>query len=292
MTAGHPTQTGPWRLGHTGITWPFDPAGAKQAIADVSGTGYQGIELFGFVLDAYPGGVGAVADDLAAAGLQYAGSYCSVSLVDPTKRADDLSSIRRWATQVRALGADVAVVGPDQRTRDSYDGDDFATIAATLDEIGRVCADLEVHACFHPHTGTPVETLEQITQVMDRIDPSVVFLAPDTGQIAKGGADPVALTRTYRDLIRHIHLKDYVGGVSTVDWEGHGADRTGYLDYLPLGEGVVDVAAVLAELGPQYAGWLMVELDGTERATRPAREAAEISKRHLDSLVMSAAGSR
>jgi inosose dehydratase len=296
MTAGHVehngTDTGSSRLGHTGITWSFDPAGARQAITDVAATGYRGIELFGFVLDVYPGGVPAVADDLAAAGLEYAGSYCSVSLVDPTKRSDDLASIRRWASQVRALGADVAVVGPDQRTRDSYGPEDYTTIVDTLDEIGRECAELGVQACFHPHTGTPVETLDQITQVMDRIDTSVVFMAPDTGQIAKGGADPVALTRTYRELIRHIHLKDYVGGESSVDWEGSDADRTGYLDYLPLGEGVVDLAAIVDELGPQYPGWLMVELDGTERAPRPPREAAEISKRRLDQLVTAAAGSR
>lgn len=285
MTEG--TQTPAWtsHLGHTGITWPFTPAGAQQAIRDVAAVGYSGIELFGFVLDDYPGGLAAVRSDLDEAGLAYISSYCSVSLVDPDLRDSDLAKMRRWAGQVADLGGSVAVVGPDQRRRDHYDSEDYARIGGTLNAIGRVCADLGVVACFHPHTGTPVETRDEIRQVMDRIDPEFVSMAPDTGQIAKGGADPVEVVRSYRDLIRHLHLKDYVGGTSTVDWEGAQNDRTGYLDYVPVGDGVVDIAGILDVLGPDWPGWVMVELDGTENAPRPPIEAAKISKKFLDGLL-------
>ncbi|MDR1431581.1 MAG: sugar phosphate isomerase/epimerase [Propionibacteriaceae bacterium] len=272
-------------FGHTGITWPFTPAGAKQAISDIAACGYGGVELFGFVLDVYPGGVDAVGEDLAAAGLEYAASYCSVSLVDPGKRDADLASMRRWAGQVKALGGSVAVVGPDQRTRVEYDSDDYATIAQALNQIGRLTAEFGVYTCFHPHTLTPVETREAIAQVMDRIDPAVVCMAPDTGQIAKGGGDPVEVVRTYRDLVRHLHLKDYIGGVSTVDWVGGGKDRTGYLDYTPVGEGVVDIAGVLAAIGPSFPGWVMVELDATDNSERPAIDAARTSKKNLESII-------
>lgn len=272
-------------LGHTGITWPFTPEGHAQAIADVAGCDYQSIELFGFVLDKYPGGVAKVRAALQEAGLAYAASYCSISLVDPALREKDLESMDRWARTLRDLGASVAVVGPDQKQREEYGPQDYTTIARTLDEVGRLCADLGVKACFHPHTGTPVETREEIARVMDQVDTSVVFMAPDTGQIQKGGADPVEVVRTYREQIAHIHLKDFVGGTSTVDWEGHGADRTGYLDYTPLGEGVVDLDGILTALGPGYEGWLMVELDGTDQAPMPPAEAAAISKRRLDALV-------
>lgn len=287
MTEGTAQQVPAWtsRLGHTGITWPFTPAGARQAIRDVGAVGYAGIELFGFVLDEYPGGLDAVRADLGEAGLAYVSSYCSVSLVDPDLYDSDLLKMRRWAGQISDLGGSVAVVGPDQRRRDKYSSDDYARAAATLNAIGRICAGLGVVACFHPHTGTPVETRAEIHEVMDRIDPDVVSMAPDTGQIAKGGGDPVEVLRTYRELIRHLHLKDYIGGVSTVDWAGAKNDRTGYLDYVPVGAGAVDIAAILDVLGPDWPGWVMVELDGTDNSPRPAVDAAAISKRFLDGLV-------
>lgn len=286
MTQQANSTTSAWtgRLGHTGITWPFTPAGAKQAIADVAAAGYLGIELFGFVLDDYPGGLSAVASDLDAAGLSYVASYCSVSLVDPDLQESDLTKMRRWSAQIADLGGTVAVVGPDQRRREEYGPSDYDQIAAGLDAIGRVCAEAGVQACFHPHTGTPVETRQEIAAVMERVDPQVVSMAPDTGQIAKGDADPLEVVTTYREMIKHLHLKDYIGGVSTVDWDGAHNDRTGYLDYVPVGEGVVDIQGVLDVLGADWPGWVMVELDGTEQAPRPPREAAERSKAFLDRL--------
>jgi inosose dehydratase len=275
------------RLGHTAITWPFTPDGAKDAMRDIAATGYRGLELFGFVLDAYPGGLDAAQADLDEAGLDLVAAYCSVSLFDAGREESDLDSMRRWARQVVQLGGRIVVVGPDQRRKPDYVPEDYVTASATLTRIGRLCAELGVAACFHPHTGTPVETRDEIARVMDGVDPEVVFMAPDTGQIAKGGGDPVEVTRTYSALIRHIHLKDYIGGVSTVDQEGGAADRTGYLDYLPLGEGVVDFPGILSALGPDYGGWIMGELDGTDRAPRPPREAVEISKRYLDGLSQS-----
>jgi len=272
------------KLGHTGITWPFTPDGARTALRDLTGAGYHGVELFGFVLDEYPGGLEVLREELTTAGLQYTASYCSVSLVDPDRAEADLSSMKRWAGQVAALGGGVVVVGPDPRTRDTYDREDHRRIAASLDEIGRRCADLGVRACFHPHTGTPVESPEEIAQVMDQVDARWVGMAPDTGQIAKGGGDPAVVLATYRELVGHVHLKDYVGGQPTYAPDGTLLDRTGYLDYTPVGGGVLDVSALLAAVGPDYGGWWMVELDGTDEAPQTPAEAAAASKAYLDLL--------
>jgi inosose dehydratase len=270
------------KLGHTGITWPFTPDGARQAMADIAGLGYRGIELFGFVLDAYPGGVDGVRADLDRYELQLAGAYCSVSLVDPAARQDDVQRMGHWADQVKTLGGNVVVVGPNPRKRSSYGVEDYGAIRLTLAEIGRVCADKGVTACFHPHTGTPVETREEIAMVMDEIDVDVVAMAPDTGQIAKGGADPVEVVRTYASLVRHIHLKDYVGGTAQTDSDGQLEDRTGYLDYLPLGRGVVDLPAIAKTLVDSgFDGWWMAELDGTPAAPVPPKDAAATSWNYL-----------
>lgn len=274
------------KVGHTGITWPFTPQGAQQAIADISRLGYAGVELFGFVIDAYPGGVDAVRGDLERAGLRLSAAYCSVSLVDPAFREDDVKRMEAWARDVASLGGDVVVVGPSPRRRPSYGADDYREVCTTLNQIGERCADIGVKACFHPHTGTPVESREEIGRVMDNIDPGKVFMAPDTGQIAKGGGDPAEVVRTYAALVRHIHLKDYVGGESKFDRDGELVDRTGYLDYVPLGSGVVDFPAIIAELESNgYDGWWMAELDGTEQAPHSPGEAARLSKEYLNQVL-------
>lgn len=248
--------------------------------------GYRSVELFGFVLDAYPGGIEAVRADLERTGLTLAGAYCSAPLIEPSTHDADLESMGRWARMVRSLGGEVVVVGASQRKRPAYRDDDYRYLSRTLEEVGRRCREEGVLACFHPHTGTPVETREEIDRVMTQVDPELVFFAPDTGQIAKGGADPVEVVRTYADRVRHVHLKDYVGGETQLDAAGEGNDRTGWLDYVPLGQGVVDLVSIVHLLeGAGYGGWWMVELDGTPAAPVPPREAAAVSKQELDRLL-------
>jgi inosose dehydratase len=275
------------RIGYTVLTWPLTPAGAKDAFAGIADAGYRAAETFGFLIDSYAGGVEGVRADLETHGLAFASAYCSLSLVDPSLRERDLESMRRWSRQIASLGGEVAVVGPDEKTRDDFTTADYARIGQTLNDVGRVCAEAGVVPCFHPHTGTPVETMSEIVQVLDAIDPALVGFAPDTGQLAKGGNDPVEIVSTYRELIRHIHLKDYVGGVTKVAWSASADDRTGYLDYTPLGQGVVDIPAILTALGDDYSGWLMVELDSTPVVPRPPTEAARMSLEYLLSVLES-----
>ena len=128
---------------------------------------------------------------------------------------------------------------------------------------------------IHPHTGPLIETRAEIDAILDAVDPSLVFFAPDTGQIAKAGDDPVAALRTYKSITRHVHLKDYGGGKDT-----------GYAGYVPVGSGVVDMPALFQILEEaNFDGWIAVELDGTSETPRPPREAAAMSKRYLEKLL-------
>ena len=70
-------------------------------------------------------------------------------------------------------------------------------------------------------------------------------------------------------------------------------DRTGYADYVPVGSGVVDIPGIVALLdGAGYAGWWMVELDGSQRRPAPPKEAAAMSKHYLEGLLSSPSGAR
>jgi inosose dehydratase len=263
-----------WRIGHTGITWGI-PGDQEQALGDLAEIGYRGYETFGFVLD--DPGMDALVERH---GVPVVAVYCEASLVDPARADDDLAAIEGWARRVQAFGGEVVVVGARARSRPSNSHDDHRAMAAALDEIGRRCAELGLVMAVHPHTGTPIETREEIDRTLELTDPALVSFAPDSGQIAKGGSDPVEVFRTYGDRIRHVHLKD---------WNGHldaDGDRSGYVNYEPIGSGVVDIGGLLEALrAADFDGWVNVELDGTDEAPRTPKAAAEMSHRHLSELL-------
>jgi len=70
-------------------------------------------------------------------------------------------------------------------------------------------------------------------------------------------------------LIRHVHLKDWNGGPH-------------WAEYCPLGQGKVDVPAVLAllEQSPEMK-IIMVELDPSKNPPNTPLETARISKEYL-----------
>jgi inosose dehydratase len=281
----------PDRIGHTGITWPDTPV--EQVVAEVASLGYAGFETFAFVVERYPGGASAFRDVIERHGLVFPSAYCFASYIDPATREADITQTVGLARTIRAAGGRVAVLGASAKQKPGYTAEEYRGLVATLNEIGRRTLELGVTTTFHPHTGTPVETRDEIDRVMSSVDPRYVGFAPDTGQIQKGGSEAVEVLRTYLPLVRHVHLKDWVGGVVQRNADGTEVDRTGYVDYVPVGSGVVDIPGIVALLdGAGYEGWWMVELDGTAQAPRPPREAAAMSKRYLDGLLAGAERTR
>jgi inosose dehydratase len=269
-----------FRIGYTGITWPGTQV--EEALVHLAALGYRGFETFGRTLEMWeerPGGFGALIEKH---GLPLVSAYCSGSLIDPLLKEQDIEQILRWAGLLKGLGGSVVVLGARGNRREQYTKKEYEGLVRTVNDIGHRLLDLGLLCCFHPHTGTPVETQEEIDIVLGSIDPDAVFFAPDVGQIQKGGSDPLPLLRKYGSLIRHMHLKDYGGGAVTFDPDGKEIDPTGYAGYVPLGQGIVDIPAIVAFLEEiDYDDWLMVELDGTAKAPLPPEEAAGISKRYL-----------
>jgi inosose dehydratase len=273
------------RFGHTAITWVpyFEP---DEAVRDIAALGFGALETFGKVLEDYERDRGGFGRLLEEHGIRLNAAYLFSTLLDPATAADDVELNLRWARMAKDLGADAVVIGAGSRDQDSYTPDEFRVLAGTLGEIGRGCLELGLPACFHPHTGTPVETRAEIDMLMELVDPDVVFFAPDTGQIAKGGSDPVEVLRTYLAQVRHVHLKDYIGGEVQHDGDGQEIDRSGWLDYTPLGDGVVDIPTILRTLEDAgFDGWVNIELDGNEQDPRPAKEAAARSKQYLEQVL-------
>ena len=269
------------KIGHTGITWGI-PGDVEQAYRDTAELGYQGFETFATSIlewNEKPGGYRALADRY---GIPTAAAYCHKEWIDPARSEVDLDEAKREADALRALpGAATFVVQGGARPAGGYDDLQFGRLADSLNKVGRHCAGVGLKVGLHPHTETAIETRDDIDRIFALLDPDLVGFAPDTGQIAKGGSDILEVMRTYRDRIVHVHLKDWNGK------PGHDPDLSGYLNYEPIGDGVLDITALLdiLQLPAGFDGWVNVELDPTDKAPWPPREAAARSRRSLGRLV-------
>lgn len=271
-------------IGHTGITWGI-PGDVETAYRETAELGYLGFETFAQTIIAWnerPGGYRALVERY---GIPTSAAYCYKQWIDPATAAGDLDAARREAEAAREAGASTLVLQAGSRPAHGYGADAMRRLAAALNQIGASCREIGLGAALHPHTGTAVETREDIDAILRQTDAALVGFAPDTGQIAKGGSDIVEVLTTYRDRIAHVHLKDWCGRYERGD-DGREIDTTGYVNYEPVGHGVLpmpEILRIFQESDRDY--WVNVELDGTNRAPRPPKEAAAMSRRYLGEIL-------
>ncbi len=270
------------KIGHTGITWGI-PGDVEKAYGDVAELGYLGFETFGNTILEWsekPGGYRALVERF---GIPTVAAYYYAEWIDPASVKRDLEQARRQADALKELGGETLVLQAGRRPADGYTKEQFQRLAGALNEVGGYCRSTGLKAGLHPHTGTAIETREDIDTILGLLDTKAIGFAPDTGQIAKGGSDILEVLRTYRQTITHVHLKDW-NGKYTKDVEGKEVDESGYVNYEPIGHGILPMPAIL-ELFHDFDGWINVELDGTARAPRPPREAAAMSRRYLGEVL-------
>jgi inosose dehydratase len=273
-------------IGHTGLTWiplggpppnprpainPMeDPQYVEAAIRDIASLGFYGIELFGNQIEAMEAHRG-VGELLAKHNLPLISAYCTTNLSDPAARKDSIAKTLSWAQLVKKYHGKIIVVGPNGVRRNGYDFKEHKdAILATLNELGKAVADVGLTAVLHQHTGTCVETRDETYAVMEAVDTRVMKFGPDIGQLQKGGSDPVRVVKDFLPLVEHMHMKDYSGG-------------SDYLGYCPLGQGKVDIPAILRMMeGRTTAGLVMVELDSPPPQPAPALDNARIAKAYLE----------
>jgi inosose dehydratase len=211
-----------------------------------------------------PADPGEKAAALAERGLAAVGGFVPTVLHDPGH--DPLPAIRTELASFTEAGAGTLVLaaatgldGYDERP--ALDASGWRCLLDNLGRIAEAASDIGVTAVLHPHVGTMVENAAEVDRVLDG---SSVALCLDTGHLMVGGADPVAIARTAPSRIAHVHLKDVDAAAAREVLEG----RTGYTAavaagmYRPLGEGVVDVRAIVnALVGSGYQGWYVMEQD-------------------------------
>jgi inosose dehydratase len=240
--------------------------------------GYEGTEL------GPPGYLGSgetVARLLQEADLHLAGSFMMFRLSHADKFHEDVAALDGALAELRlaagdgdlpiVLLADAFGAEPD---RMQYAGaieghpetwlsaDRLKLLVANLERTAYRCRDLGFACSLHPDYGSYIETEREITSVFEAVEPGLLGLCFDTGNLAFAGSRPAELLRQYMPVVNHVHLKDVdLGLLAKVQDSGLGVEGAwGAGVFCELGSGDAQVAECLEELDRAgYEGWLVVE---------------------------------
>ncbi len=294
MNAPDATSDGPtdgrdasaWPVGNAPCSWgtientgtEADRIDADRFLDEVAEAGYAGTELGdeGF-LPSDPDGLRVALD---ARGLKLIGGWVTVRLNESDHHDASAERAVRTARLLRAVGGEGATVnlGPDHsriphrtaragriRPEDGLSEAGWRAFADGAERVARAVRDATgLRSAFHPHGASWVETPDEIAALLDRTDPDLVGLCYDSGHVALGGGDPVAVLRRFADRVTLVHLKDFDGTVlGRADDEGWGYPELVRAGVFPeLGRGDVDFPTVLRTLHDVgYRGWTVVEQD-------------------------------
>ena len=267
-----------FNIGSTFILWGYSADNLEPALKDMSALGYHSFETFGQVIEEWEKNRGGFSQVVQKYGVPVVSAFCMTDVLDPSKRKAELEKLTRWAKLLKANGGKLVEYCPTSIKREGYDYKEHKKdLVEPMNEYAKAVTDEGLICALHPHTGTPIETEEEVYFIMNNVDTRYMKFGPDVGQLQKGGGDPVKIVKDFMPLIEHVHLKDYAGGDS------------GFLGYAPLGKGKVKIEEILKMLEKrrkEMTGMIMFELDYQPGGKPPYSnfEAAKISRDFLEKL--------
>ncbi len=265
------------KIGHTCITWGTFPRGSNQdatlepALKDIYSEGFWGFETFPEILEDWD-----KRDQLKPLLDRYpvplVSGYMVVNVLDPAAAKECLAKVSRMGKLIRKYGGRYCVMQADGVKRAEFKFEEHrGKIISGLNDAASAFADLGLGSGLHQHTGTAVETRDEVYTIMNAVNQHVKF-APDVGQLQKGGSDPVKVVKDFLPILDHMHLKDYKG------WNF-------YAGYSPLGQGEVNIPAILDLLEASgHPCDVMVELDPSRNGPQTALETVQTTKTYLQKL--------
>ena len=160
-------------------------------------------------------------------------------------------------------GSDLRRARPAQAARDhslGFDGEGWKRFASGVELALARCRERGYEPTFHHETGTHIEAVWEIEKLLEL---TPIGLCLDTGHLLLGGGDPVVAMRDWKERINHLHLKDARRKVvdQIIREVAPVAEIWKRKAFCRLGEGDLDVDAVLEALRNGYSGWLVVEQD-------------------------------
>ena len=273
MVANAPVSYGAFEL-----TVGIDPnvPDAAMVLDEVSRAGYAGIDL-GPV--GYFGEGEVLAGALASRGLLLAGGFFELPFSNPSAMPDAIRGLNGLLDAFDAAGTPTGSLKPKPTLADAgsdlrrsrpcqaarerslgFDADQWKRFAEGVEMTVACCSERGYEATLHHETGTYIEAPWEIAKALELTS---IGICLDTGHLLLGGGDPMLALREWGSRINHVHLKDArLAVVNDIVREAAPvAEIWRRRAFCRLGEGDVELDAVLEYLRGHYAGWLVVEQD-------------------------------
>ena len=228
-------------------------------ISDVKAAGYSGVATFERDITRF------IDETDFEARLRDTGlSLASVNLVIDR----DFDKVKRVCETMKKLGAShLVTIGGVAGL-----GADMDEIAAILNQIGEIALTYDVHACFHNHSGTTGETLEETELLTGKTDPNKFFGFVDVGHATQDFSSHPVAQRASIFLERNWERIDFI---EFKDWSEE------YQLNTEVGAGACDYESVFQILkDKQYTGWITVEQNGPMGDKTPL-ECAKASRDYI-----------
>jgi inosose dehydratase len=275
-------------------------AGFEQVLDEISETGYQGTELgdWGFM----PVVPKELRKELDNRFLSMVGAFVPVFLKDRSKHKGGAEVAVKTAKLMADAGfQDAFIVLADEncsvKERTLNAGRVSPSMGLNTEEWkifgeGANLVAMEVktktglRTVFHHHCAGYVETPDEVDNLLQFTDPTLVGLVLDMGHYMFGGGDPLTVVKKHKGRTWHIHFKDCQPTIAEKSrkekWDYFKSVGNGV--FCELGKGSVNFPAIVKELKNQkYAGWIVVEQDVLPGMGNP-KECAQRNRDYIKSL--------
>src|SRR6266550_9408380 len=157
---------------------------------------------------------------------QVAATLKSEGLRAPSAHVSPLILFVGWERSLdtaKQLGHDYLIV-PDFGSDTTHTLDDWREWADRFNSAGAIARKAGVWLAFHNEANhmKPINGTIPYDVFVERLDPAVVRLQLDTGNMLIGGGDPMQYLEKYRDRYWTFHLKDVVANRSSDTRLGQG----------------------------------------------------------------------
>jgi len=283
------------------VSWGVDrpdlpgAPGWEEVFDEISAAGYRWCELgpLGYL----PDDDGVARSELAARGLQVAGSYVFEPMHDPARHDDIAEVTRQTCRRIAALGgAYLVVIDFVSAERSATAGrsdlaprlraEDYRGFLHGLRMVAAIADGYGLTPVLHPHAGSYVEFEDEIEQVLRDAADDGMQLCLDTGHFAYAGIEPVRFLAEHRTRTPYLHFKD----IDPVVHEQVTTNGVGFFDaitagvFCPVGQGIVDFEALKIELDSGFDGPGTVEQDRDFRSLTTPLDDARASLDYLRDL--------
>lgn len=255
-------------------TAPWGHDRVIPAIKDIEDCGFDGIECPSNVVQIFEDRLHVFEEILERSQLRMAGLLQVVNLLD-RENADE--QVERAANSARFASAahncTLTVCHSHPQDGDMTD-DEWATMAAIIEEIGQRCMEFGINVCFLPRAQHLVGTEKEIKRLMAITNPDYVKLAVDTAEVTLAGGSP---QRVIRNNIGRIHAVRFREASASKRRASVTSNAPGSAPQ--FGRGTVRfelVSKALLENG--YSGWITVDVSGE---TSSPNDAIANAYRHL-----------